>query len=287
MANVTNKAIDKTYLSVDQAERRGFLHRDYIAHCFRWSHVIKWMSQRRRYEDLLMLDIGCGKEAPMLKMIYSSKMRVRSYVGVDAGPIQVNLNTMPSFPYVLMDNLEFDKAGKDVMPPWEDDELFDVAVCFEVLEHMEPLQMIAVLQKIKSLVKPKADIFISTPNWDRTHCAGNHVNEIRYEALGAVLEREGFTVHESFGTFASLKDYEHLIPEPWKKLQEKLREYFDTNVLACIFAPMFPAESRNCLWHLKNMNPTNKVFKDLAEVEAPWGSSSKWKELSGEANADA
>jgi hypothetical protein len=34
MANARGKSIDNTHLSIDQAEERGFIHRDYIAHCF-------------------------------------------------------------------------------------------------------------------------------------------------------------------------------------------------------------------------------------------------------------
>jgi len=40
MANARGKEIDNTHLSIDQAEARGFLHRDYIAHCLRWSNGI-------------------------------------------------------------------------------------------------------------------------------------------------------------------------------------------------------------------------------------------------------
>ena len=39
MANARGKEIDNTHLSIDQAEARGFIHRDYIAHCLRWTHV--------------------------------------------------------------------------------------------------------------------------------------------------------------------------------------------------------------------------------------------------------
>ena len=35
MANARGKEIDNTHLSIDQAEARGFIHRDYIAHCLR------------------------------------------------------------------------------------------------------------------------------------------------------------------------------------------------------------------------------------------------------------
>ena len=37
------RKIDKTMLSIDNAESRGFLHRDYIAHCLRWTHVTKYL----------------------------------------------------------------------------------------------------------------------------------------------------------------------------------------------------------------------------------------------------
>ena len=41
------RKIDKTHLSCDQAEERGFLHRDYIAHCLRWSHIVKHLGNKR------------------------------------------------------------------------------------------------------------------------------------------------------------------------------------------------------------------------------------------------
>ena len=40
MANARGKEIDNTHLSIDQAEARGFIHRDYIAHCLRHLSVI-------------------------------------------------------------------------------------------------------------------------------------------------------------------------------------------------------------------------------------------------------
>ena len=43
MANARGKEIDNTHLSIDQAEERGFIHRDYIAHCLRWTHVAKYL----------------------------------------------------------------------------------------------------------------------------------------------------------------------------------------------------------------------------------------------------
>ena len=36
-----------------------------------------------------------------------------------------------------------------------------------------------------------------------------------------------------------------------KQMFESLHEYFDVNLLANLMAPMFPEQSRNCLWQLK------------------------------------
>ena len=44
------RSIDKTHLSIDQAEERGFIHRDYLAHCFRWSHVVKHLGKKKLYK---------------------------------------------------------------------------------------------------------------------------------------------------------------------------------------------------------------------------------------------
>ncbi len=87
MSNALGKSIDKTYLSIDNAEDRGFIHRDYIAHCLRWTHVCKYLYTRHNYKTARVLDIGCGRELPMAKMLYSSKLIPAAYYGVDVGPV--------------------------------------------------------------------------------------------------------------------------------------------------------------------------------------------------------
>ena len=87
MANATGKTVDKTFLSIDNAEDRGFIHRDYIAHCLRWTHVIKRLYERKTYQTARILDIGCGRELPFAKTLYSSKLAPAMYFGVDVGPI--------------------------------------------------------------------------------------------------------------------------------------------------------------------------------------------------------
>jgi hypothetical protein len=95
-----------------------------------------------------------------------------------------------------------------------------------------------------------------------------------------------------YGTFASIKDYQAGLVKTLglEEIFTRLRSYYDTNFLSCIFAPLFPAQSRNCLWELrKSQAPYNErlidaycggsKFKPLSECQEPWGSSSLWKEM--------
>jgi len=295
MSNARGKKIDKTYLSVDKAEERGFIHRDYIAHCLRWSHVIKRLGEKHAFRSARILDIGCGRELPLAKLLYSSKYIVEQYYGVDVGPI--NDSALSAF-----------DSGKFPIKVWENTNILDItsedvegvnwATMFEVAEHVEPLMLIDMLSHIRSLMTPNGTFFVSTPCWNRTDVAANHVNEMTYEAFGALLEDCGWNIVNVSGTFASIRDYEHLLGDyskykapilrtediPTKELFNRLRSYYDTNFLSCIFAPLFPAQSRNCLWELTpaepDLNRKRKKFPKITNCQRPWGSSERWEEMS-------
>ena len=154
--------IDKTHLSLDNAEERGFIHRDYIAHCLRWSHVVKHLGKKNLYKKARILDIGCGKEMPLLKTLYTMKMTPKAYMGIDVNRIQPT----------DMHRKIMDKMGHD---------------------H-----------------------FIS--RW---------------------------------GTFASQKDIEpQLKGDSLQQAYECLKDYYDSNLLSILFAPLFPKYSRNVIWKL-------------------------------------
>jgi hypothetical protein len=108
-----------------------------------------------------------------------------------------------------------------------------------------------------------------------------------YESLGAGFERHGFIVENVYGTFASIRDYEAALMSvsiSWHDLFNQLREYYDTNFLSCIFAPLFPAQSRNCLWELrkdlgKSENQALHKFPLIQNIQQPWSSSTKWEDM--------
>ena len=292
--NARGKSLDRTYLSIDQAEDRGFIHRDYIAHCLRWSHVCKRLYERRAYEAAIILDVGCGRELPMAKMLYSSRLIPRHYFGVDAGPIEDSEAAKlmnGKFPHTLWEKTNFlEIQPTDVRSDRGiDDHVYpNIVTCFEVLEHVEPRMCLFMLRHMRTLTADDARFFISTPCWNVTDCAANHVNEIRYEVLGSIFEREGFVVDHVYGTFASIRDYDYLLDRSTAEMRplignifDRLREYYDSNFLSCVFAPLFPAQSRNCLWELRKRGDEPQKFKfpPLETCPEPWSSSDKWRDF--------
>jgi len=279
MANARGKTTDTTYLSVDKAEERGFLHRDYIAHVFRWTHVVKELNRKHSYKEARILDIGCGREVPLPKTLYTARMAPQYYMGVDAGPIEA-----PD--WIRKFSWFHSQQRKDFCKEYTETELreadINVVTCFEVLEHVEPSDAICILDKISVILdKPGSKAYVSTPNYDPSVGeAANHVNEMKHFALQNMIREAGISIEKKFGTFASIRDYERHVDVEFPGLLKRLREYYDTNVLSVICAPLYPELSRNCLWVLQSSrHDTKHESRPWESIKEPWGSSSKYKEM--------
>lgn len=280
MANVRGKKIDNTHLSIDQAEARGFLHRDYIAHCLRWSHVCRQLNRGQLYKTADILDIGCGKEVPLAKLMYSSRLipETGSYTGVD-----INKLTVPAMFHTGRFDIEL-LGETDVCEHDFGESTFAVITCFEVMEHVEPEQTLRMLQTIHRLLEENGTAYLSTPCFDQdTGAAANHVNEMSWEAFGSLIEHAGLVIKANYGTFASIKDYQSLLTPGQKEVFDSLREYYDTNYLATLMAPLFPAHSRNALWTVGRKEDEfsyNNQFKSIKELsDRKHSSSGYWTEF--------
>jgi 2-polyprenyl-3-methyl-5-hydroxy-6-metoxy-1,4-benzoquinol methylase len=272
-----NRDFDKTHLSVETAAERVMFHRDYIAHLFRWTHVIKHLYARRNYQTAKIIDIGCGKEVPLARALYSNKMSGASYCGID-----MNKLVMPEMLQKAVDNGKLDirlisadateLTMKDL--PWRP----NIVTSFEAFEHMHPAAALQLVRNAYEWLEPDGHFFFSTPCWNGK-AAANHINETSYEALGAILEREGFYIEDHYGTFASISDYKHQIEaDGLMPMYERLRQYYDTNLLAAIIAPLYPQYSRNVHWVCRKQNGERK-FKELAMVASPYSQHPNWRDL--------
>jgi hypothetical protein len=117
--------------------------------------------------------------------------------------------------------------------------------------------------------------------------------------MGALVEDLGYNIVGVWGTFASIRDYKSELGN-WtyyykgenkaltcdlRPLFEVMSEYYDTNLLSNFFAPAFPANSRNCLWHLRKKQGDDaaqkRMFSALSMAPEPWTSHPDWRDLAG------
>ena len=239
-------AYNKTQLTPQNEFERHIYHRDQFAHYFRWTHVLKHAKIGQR-----ILDFGCGS-GEMLEVFYRNRYRPERYLGLDIRESQIEKNIEK---FQKLDFAEFRSA--DLCQPRLDlGETFDIITCFEVIEHIGHANADAFLENIVSHCTADTTIYLSTPNYDervgaaKNHMLGDEIGEWDHFELQAELEKF-FTVQKKYGTFASMRDYKPLMNDWQTKMFETLSEYYDTNLLANLMAPMFPENSRNTLWVLK------------------------------------
>tara|TARA_Y100001973_G_C5196502_1_gene334615 strand:- start:1154 stop:2089 length:936 start_codon:yes stop_codon:yes gene_type:complete len=289
---------NRTHLSVETAMQRIQLHRDYIAHAARYSHVVGKHLNSTAVRKLnegkgpTILDIGCGPELQLLNSIHCNRVKCSEYLGLEAADKFKQKGTERLEKTVLtgksnsVRNVSLHARADFLTHVFPENKTFDTIVCLEVIEHVQPHQANHFLRRAKTLMHEDSVFWVSTPCYDeKMGAADNHPNEMTYEALGALMEDLGFAVEEVWGTFASRKDYKHLIGTTIPQdLFDKLSAYYDSTLVSNIMAPLVGAEnSRNALWKLRKRQPENyeRKFDGLPFVEGPWSNNENWKELMG------
>ena len=236
------KPYNTTQLYIDRAEDRGIVHRDYLAHCLRWTHIVKYAKMGQK-----ILDVGCGVNIPLAWMMYTNKFKPFMYMGLDyRDKFEVDVRGF-NFPVTLVGNFDVTNEAH-----WQNEVLksndFDIVTCLEVIEHMPKESGIKLLENLATEVSGSV-IFLSTPCFNGSKAA-NHIYEWRYDELKAELESM-FTIEAHFGTFASQSEILLALNSHERDLFERLRRYYDSNVLSVIFAPLYPSLSRNVMWQLR------------------------------------
>lgn len=257
------KVYNTTDLRPDQAFERHVFHRDQFAHYLRWTHVLK---EAKIGESIV--DFGCGA-ANLLEVLYRNKFKQKEYIGIDIREKTIDQAAekyadVPWAHFYVADlvkhDLDFSQFNAD-------------KVCtFEVLEHVGKQNAHVFLENFKACGNNNATYYLSTPNYDpEVGAAGNHtydsgdgrgvdVQEFDHWELEGILSQH-FTIVKKFGTFASMKDYKPLMNDWQKKMFEALKDYYDSNLIANIMAPMFPDVARNTLWVLKRKPGDVKIPK--------------------------
>jgi SAM-dependent methyltransferase len=259
------RRFDRTQLRISGHGRT--VHRDYLAHVLRWHFVADQVSyvndialkygwvHRSVNQGMSILDIGCGQDQPLLYVLGARIQTVPEvYVGVDLNPIRNKSRVRWAD---IRDQFDFVNNGKSLEQFYTP---FDMAVCFEVIEHMAPEDGDKMLENILYLLKPGGLLYLSTPVYNGS-AAANHIHEYTIPELREHIEKAGFQVKERYGTFASKPDIRAAAAGDPKaiELYDKLNKYYGGEVMACMLAPLYPDASRNNLWVCQKPNEQTNV----------------------------
>ncbi len=253
------EVFDKTHLNVERYNKRAVIHRDYIAHCHRWSFIQRWMVTRDikdryldtdgatrgtpHYKKTHVLDIGCGKDLMLYKALISNKVAPLSYVGVDINKLEIPSDFKGSkFKPILLQNTDICSINELENKP-------NLVVALEMLEHVSFEYSQETLNKAYELSTEDATLMVSTPVYmEKYGMAKNHLNEMTREQIQQQLKNANWNIKENYGTFAGQPEIFKHMKQEHKKLFKELMAYYDSNVMATIFAPLYPQYSRNNIW---------------------------------------
>lgn len=231
---------------------RHVFHRDQFAHYLRWTHILR----EAKIGDTIV-DFGCG-QGNLLEVLYRNKFKCTEYIGMDIRPKTIELAAEK---FKMVEWATF--LVQDLIYPTEPFELFgaDKVCSFEVIEHVGKQNVEKFLENFKNCGHARSKYYLSTPNHDaKVGAAGNHTydshdgrgianQEFTHQELQTHIEKQ-FKVVKKFGTFASSSDYRPLMSDWQEKMYNAMKEYYDSNLVSNIMAPMFPEHSRNTLWVL-------------------------------------
>lgn len=239
---VRRDQFDRTSLRANGGQAHA-VHRDYAAHFFRWGFAKRFIRR-----GMSVLDVGCGVDVPLVHVLCASLSHVpERYVGVELNRFKrARLN--PAWA-TYETGIDFTSAAQ-ARALRARHPAFDVACCFEMIEHMPRAEGRRLLRHLRLSLAPGGLALLSTPVFNGK-AALNHVHEYTISELQREIQRAGFEIAGRFGTFADQRSLRKVASREELELVRRLSAYYDNDVIACFLAPLYPDAARNNVWLLK------------------------------------
>lgn len=242
---------DKSHLAPEKVWRIG---RDFIAHCIRYAYPMKVIRENFG-AGARIVELGCGKDLATFRTITMDHGAVRyykpvRYVGVDLNPIMykpvvTGIDTLLLERTNIVD--EFDKIP---------DEVFDLVVSWEVIEHMGKDDGNRFLDAAVKLARRKAErenkpgmILLSTPV-NNGNVAKNHIYEWHLGELRRAWNNRGCHVLAEYGTFADLSQLLPVLTREERVCWNQLAAFHSPHTLSAMFSANHPEAARNVVWNV-------------------------------------
>ena len=148
-----------------------------------YEHVHRYAYATQFVQNKRVLDLACGEGYGSYLLAKTAK----SVAGID-----IDNNTIKhARNKYIKQNLEF-RVGSITEVPIGGESIFDVAVCFEALEHIEDHQKL--LSEVKRLLTPEGVFIVSTPNKtvysdEPQYNNPFHVHELYFDEFRELLEK--------------------------------------------------------------------------------------------------
>ena len=202
------------------------------------------------------MEMGCGKMIPLFRTLTCDHSAVKYYkpslyVAADLNTIKYRPKITGCKTVILPKTNIVDDTDK--VP----DEVFDMVVSFEVLEHMDKPDGERFLDAMVNFARRKCDredkpgmIVLSTPV-NGGKIAKNHIYEWHRAELRRAFESRGCNVLGEYGTFSNLRDLERAMDDTEIEVWNRMVDYHSPHVLSCIFSAMHPEAARNIAWKVE------------------------------------
>ena len=222
-------------------------NRDELAHVSRYLFACEFLINlsKKHKKPLKVLDIGCGDIyiARTLSSTFHIKNEkvIKKYVGVDIDKTLMEKvgKNKPAFVDLVLGDLT-----DGITKRFKDDE-FDLVICMEVIEHLDPKFIKELLVEIKRVGK---SFIISTPNFEggTGKIPQDHIKEWKYSELKELLDLVGFKILDEVGVFCNLNKISKS-NETSKKVYNFLKGKVDSNFLSIIMAKFLGKDSQNLM----------------------------------------
>lgn len=247
-----------TRMNMDYSAINYDYRKDEIMHLGRYFKAvasIRDLAHKLR-RPLKVLDVGCGN-CYIAKLLYKSIQDKKSdlvslYHGIDIDPI-IESTMTDSFIKSMSVHIDFIDLTEQKIP--SEDNLYDVVICFEMLEHIKPQFSGNVISEIKRVLHPQGILLFSTPNSNGSNkvLPKDHVYEYSFEEIQAMFSYFNMRINSVTGVCVNLSK----IPGEEKKRVDSLRMQIENafgknSYFSCVAsAPLYdPKYCKNCLWEV-------------------------------------